>query len=81
MPCYDEKTLPQISQEQSSAINGNGMKNLTESQLKEAIATCCVSKQTIQSRRNELHTVKQDSGAISPKLPRSPEYERKTVQS
>ena len=41
---------------------GNKMKNLTEIQLKQAISTCCVSKQTVQARINELWKVKQDSG-------------------
>ena len=41
---------------------GNSMKDLTENQLHQAILTCCVSKQTIQARINELYKVKQDSG-------------------
>ena len=41
---------------------GKEMKNLTESQLQQTILTCCVSKQTIQARINELYKVKQDSG-------------------
>ena len=41
---------------------GNTMKDLTEVQLQQAILTCCVSKQTIQARINELYKVKQDSG-------------------
>ena len=41
---------------------GNTMKDLTETQLRQAILTCCVSKQTIQARINELYKVKQDSG-------------------
>ena len=41
---------------------GSRMKSLTEAELLQAIVTCCVSKQTIQARINELHKVKQDSG-------------------
>ena len=41
---------------------GGKMKSLTEAQLRQAISTCCVSKQTIQARINELYKVKQDSG-------------------
>ena len=41
---------------------GGKMKSLTETQLRQAISTCCVSKQTIQARINELYKVKQDSG-------------------
>ena len=37
---------------------GNTMKDLTEVQLQQAILTCCVSKQTIQARINELYKMK-----------------------
>ena len=42
--------------------NGNEIQNLSEEQLLLAISTCCVTKQTLQTRVSELYKIKQDSG-------------------